>query len=66
MLCSRFCSSPAEVVKVGSLQPLHRAVYAAPVGGTDHEVTIKLVHHLMDCLTEQVRDGQNSNLNSDP
>ena len=28
------------------------------VTAADHDITIQLIHHLMDCLTEQVREGE--------
>ena len=46
----------AEVVKVASLQPLHRTVYSVSVSATDHEAALQLIHHLMDCLTQQVSE----------
>ena len=44
----------AEVVKVASLQPLHRMVYSGPVTAADHDATLALINHLMDSLTDQV------------
>ena len=44
----------AEVVKVASLQPLHRMVYTGSPVAADHEAAVQLINHLMDCLTLQV------------
>ena len=53
-------------MKVASLQPLHRAVHpGADVSAAGQEFTITLIHHLMNCLTEQVRYRHHSNLNCD-
>ena len=43
-----------EVVKVASLQPLHRSTYSGSQAAADHEAALQLINHLMESLTQQV------------
>ena len=44
----------AEVVKIASLQPLHRSTYSGSLSAADHEAALQLINHLMESLTQQV------------
>ena len=43
-----------EVVKIASLQPLHRSTYSGSLSAADHEAALQLINHLMESLTQQV------------